>query len=333
MTASTRSRDNLLRWLPGLLISAVLFWLILRGISWPKVGEALARITPVSIVLVIVLFFISLGARVLCWHTLLQRKVSYRRAFFVMGEGYLLNNIFPLRLGELGRAVLLSKDKGLSFFQVLPTIALERAYDIAIASSLLLGTLPFVLSMKSSMALAIGILGLVVLALVALYWMARYREKVEALSTRLGAHWPFFTKWILPQVESILDGFAVLTRPEYFVLSLGMMITSWGLALLQDYIILHSMEPQAPFWWVGFVLSAGALGAAIPSAPAGLGVFEGAAVGALALVGVQYDKAFAFAISVHMVSLVFSSLVGVIGLILEGENIAALYQNLSHRKK
>ena len=331
--AQTKPWDGVKRWLPGVLISAFILWLVLRSISWPKVGQALALITPTSIILVIILYFVSLAARVLCWHTLLQRKVPFRRAFFVMGEGYLLNNVFPLRLGELGRAVLLSKEKGLSFFQVLPTIVVERAYDMAIAATLLLGTLPFVLSMKSSKTLAIGILALVVLGLVSLYWMARYREKVEALAARLGSRWPFFTKWILPQVESILDGFAVLTRPEYFAFSLGMMIVSWGLALLQDYIILHSLAPQAPFWWIGFVLSAGALGAAVPSAPAGLGVFEAAAMGALLLVGMDKDAAFAFAISAHLVSLLFSSLVGVVGLVLEGENLSSLYQSLSTRKK
>ncbi|HEX7434754.1 MAG TPA: lysylphosphatidylglycerol synthase transmembrane domain-containing protein, partial [Anaerolineaceae bacterium] len=138
--------NNMKRWLPGVLISAFVFWLILRNISWPKVGAALALISPAAIAVVIVLYFISLAARVLCWQTLLQRKVPFKRTFFVMGEGYLLNNVFPLRVGELGRAVLLSRDKGLGFFQVLSTIVVERAYDMAIAASLLLGTLPFVLA-------------------------------------------------------------------------------------------------------------------------------------------------------------------------------------------
>jgi uncharacterized protein (TIRG00374 family) len=330
---TTTPWNSVKRWLPGVLISVVVFWFLLHNISWPKVWAALTLISPLSIVAVIILYFISLGARVLCWQTLLQRKVPFKRAFFVMGEGYLLNNVFPLRVGELGRAVLLSREKGLGFFQVLPTILVERAYDMAIAASLLLGTLPFVLAMKSSKTLAVAILILVVGGLVALYAMARYRTQVEALAAKIGARWPFFTKWVLPQVEAILDGFAVLTRPEYFAISLGMMVVSWGLALVEDYILLHSMVPTGPIWLVGFVLAAGALGAAVPSAPAGLGVFEGAAVFALSLVGVEYEKAFAFAICAHLISLIFSSLVGVVGLTLEGENITSLYQSLVNRKK
>ena len=40
---------------------------------------------------------------------LLQNKAPYRRVFLTLNQGYLLNNIFPFRLGELGRAFLLSQ--------------------------------------------------------------------------------------------------------------------------------------------------------------------------------------------------------------------------------
>lgn len=325
--------NNLRRWLPGLLISAVLLWLILRNINWPKVGQAFSLISPGEIFLVILIYYISLSARVFCWYTLLQWKAPFKRVFLVMGEGYLLNNILPLRLGEVGRAVLLGKDKGMAIFKVLPTIVVERAYDLAVAAVLLLATLPLVLKMNSSRPLAITMLVVVALGLFSLYWMARYRERVESFAAKMGARWKFFTKWILPQVEAVLDGFAVLTRPQYFALSLGMMIVSWGLALVQDYVIMHALDPQAPIWWVGFVISAGALGAAIPSAPAALGVFEAAAVGALLLVGMDYEKAFTFAICAHLTSIIFSTIVGAVGLIQEGESLTTLYQSLSTRKK
>ena len=65
----------------------------------------------------------------------------------------------------------------------------------------------------------------------------------------------------------------------------------------------------------------------------GLGVFEAAAVAALSLFGVEYEKAFAFAICAHMISLIFSSLVGLIGLTIDGGNISKIYQSLISRKK
>ncbi len=324
--------DTLKRWLPGVIISFVALWLALRNVTLQNFGDALTLVSPASLVLVIILYLISLGLRALCWQILLQRKAPYTRVLFVLSEGYLLNNLLPLRVGELGRAALLGRDKGLGLFRVLSTIVVERAYDLAIAASLVLSTLPMVLNMDSSRTLAIGILTVVIFGLFALYWMARYRDRVQSLVTKLGSRFAFINKWVNPKLGAILDGFAVLNRPEYFALSLGLMLLSWGSIILEEFIILRSLVPQAPLWWVGFVMSAAALGAAIPSAPAGLGVFEGVTVGALSLLGVDPGKGLAFAVLAHLVSFTFSNIMGIIGLIREGESISSFYQKLFVKK-
>jgi uncharacterized protein (TIRG00374 family) len=324
--------DSLRRWLPGVLISIVALWLVLRNVSFQTFGDALTQVSPASLILVIALYLVSLVLRALCWQILLQRKAPYPRVFFVLSEGYLLNNLLPLRVGELGRAALLGRDKGLGLFRVLSTIVVERAYDLAIAASLILSTLPLVLNMDSSRTLAISILSVVILGLFALYWMARYRDTVQFLVAKLGGRFAFINKWITPKLGAILDGFAVLTRPEYFAMSLGLMVLSWGSIILEEFIILRNLVPQAPLWWVGFVMSAAALGAAIPSAPAGLGVFEGVTVGALSLLGVDPGKGLAFAVLAHLVSFTFSNIMGIIGLIREGESISSFYQKLFTKK-
>ncbi len=137
--------DTFKRWLPGLIISIVAFWLVLRNVNLQNVSDALSLVSPASLLLVIVLYIISLVFRAICWRTLLQHKASFTRVLFVLSEGYLLNNLLPLRVGELGRAALLGKDEGLGVFRVLSTIVVERAYDMAIAASLVLGTIPLVL--------------------------------------------------------------------------------------------------------------------------------------------------------------------------------------------
>ena len=61
-----------------------------------------------------------------------------RDVFFADGEGYLLNNFLPFRLGELGRAFLLSRKSGMTFSEILPTIIIERAVDLAFSAAILL---------------------------------------------------------------------------------------------------------------------------------------------------------------------------------------------------
>ncbi len=64
------------------------------------------------IALASLVYFVSLFARVFAWYILLQKRVSFKDAFFALNAGYLLNNVFPFRLGEIGRALLLDRPEG-----------------------------------------------------------------------------------------------------------------------------------------------------------------------------------------------------------------------------
>jgi glycosyltransferase 2 family protein len=325
--------QSLRRWLPGLLISGIALWLVLRTVAWKDVGDALGTMSLGSLVLAVLIYLVSMLARAVCWHTILQRKVPLKRAFFVMNEGYLLNNIFPLRLGEVGRAVLLGGSSSIGILPVFSTIIVERSYDLVIASSLLLSTLPLVLAMDWARPLAFTVLGLVILGLSAVVVMARNRAPVMRWFERLPIRWAFFRNWLIPKFGSVLDGFSVLNRPSFLVISLLLMVSSWGLAILQEFVLLRNVVPDAPLWWVGFALGAAAIGAGLPSVAAAIGVFEAAVVGTLSLVGVPSGKALAFALVVHALQFTISTLMGAIGLALEGENLVSLYSKLTSRKK
>lgn len=319
---------NLRRWLPGLIVSAVALWLVLRTVSWKDFGQALATMSLGTLGLAIVIYLVSMVVRATCWHTILQRKVPLKRAFFVMNEGYMLNNIFPLRLGEIGRAVILGNSSGIGILPVFSTIVVERSYDLVIASSLLLSTLPMALAMDWARPVAATILGLVTGALILLFIMARNKTRVISWLERLPIHWGFYVNWIVPKFGSILDGFSVLNRPRFFIISFLLMLTSWSLAILEDFVLLRNVVPGAQFWWVVFVMGAATIGAGLPSVAAAIGVFEAAVVGTLSLVGVSSSEALVFALIVHAIQFIFSTLIGVIGLVMEGENFSSLYTKL-----
>jgi uncharacterized protein (TIRG00374 family) len=67
------------------------------------------------------------------WRTLLQGKATFPQTFWTVNQGYLLNNLLPLRLGEVGRAFLLSRKARLGFCRSV-TVLIERALDVAFAA-------------------------------------------------------------------------------------------------------------------------------------------------------------------------------------------------------
>jgi uncharacterized membrane protein YbhN (UPF0104 family) len=128
------------------------------------------------------LLILWLVLRGFVWRTLLQNKASYRHSFITINEGYLLNNILPFRLGEIARAFLMSRKAGLGFWQIIPSILIERALDLAIAVGLFLCTLPFVIGVAWAKQAAIGT-GIVVLTGLGLIYILAHNRQLRLVGS------------------------------------------------------------------------------------------------------------------------------------------------------
>lgn len=319
-----------LRWLIPLIISAIALWLVLRNIAFSQFIFYLSKIGWQTFALATLVYLISFNFRAFCWYLLLQRKVSYKDAFFTIGAGYLLNNIFPFRLGEIGRAVLLDDPDGISGLEVLSSVLVERVFDVFLAAVFVLSMLPRILMGGYDQSLIVLALVFAVLGLVVLIFASNFQEKINGWFTHWGEKVAFIKNWVAPKVSQVLKGLSILKKPVTFMLALSSLAISWILAFGQSHILFRAIYPQPPFWWLVFVLSAAAFGAALPSAPAGWGVFEGVKVAAFALLGVEPEIAFTLAIVVHLMSFVYASVIGLIGLRLRGEAVVALYHRVTH---
>jgi uncharacterized protein (TIRG00374 family) len=266
------------------------------------------------------------------WRTLLQNKASYRDSFFTINEGYLLNNILPFRLGEIARAFLMGRKAGLDFWQVIPSILIERALDLAIAVGLFLCTLPFVIGVSWAKQAAIGT-GIVVLAgLIFIYLLAHSRQRVLAWIDRAAERYSVVKRLAGRRVIAFFDGLGILTDGRLFLKALGWEVLNWLVGILQYYLLLHAFFPQPNLLWVLFALGVGALGIAAPSSPGAIGVFEAVLVGALVVFGVDASTATAFALSTHIISYLLTGLIGGFGLYKDGESLSGLYTRLGKMK-
>lgn len=322
----------LLRWLPAIVITILAFWLLARAIEWGDFVASLAAIPLSTLLLTLPIYLIAMVLRALAWQFLLQRKVPARDTIFALNEGYFFNNTLPFRLGELARAFLLGRRSGLGTFNVLSTIVVERSYDLAIAAGLLLLTLPLALRLDWARPIALLVLGLIVAGLFALFLAARNRVWVEERVERLAGRWSVAKRFILPQVHSVLNGFSVLTKVEYFAGSFGLLALSWLLAILRDWLLIRVFVADAPLWWAALGISASNLMGAVPSVMASLGTYELGAVGALTLVGMAEESVLAYALVTHVTHLIFSSLIGAYALSREGQTFSQALADIRRAK-
>jgi uncharacterized protein (TIRG00374 family) len=327
-TTAPKNRSWVLQWIIGILFSAAAIFLLTRVVRWEEVKTAFASIRPLTFLAIVAAYMAGMLMRALCWQTLLQRRVSFGWAFLGLNEGYFLNNILPFRLGELGRAFLIGRRTGMGTLNTLSTVVVERAYDMAIAAGLLLSVLPFVLKMSWARPVAIIVLAIIVIALFALFLAARQRERLIAWAEKRFGQVGIIHRLALPWLNSLLEGFSVLTRFELFAISLGALLLSWAFALVRDYLVIHNLNGAAPFWWVMLAISASNLGGAVPSMMASLGTFEGAATGAMVLAGAEPELGLVYAIVIHVVHLVISSAIGAVALGMEGQSLTKLVTDL-----
>jgi conserved hypothetical protein len=322
------------RLIPGALISIVLIAAILYFVDFQTMWTSIRNANYCILAGSVVLSFLWMFVRAKVWQTLLRDKPAYIDVLFAASEGYLLNAFLPFRLGEIGRALLLSRKSGIQFGEIIPTIVIERIVDLAYSAAVLLAALPFVVGAEGSERIGYIVGGVVVFGLVMMYILARNNKWALNLFHKFSARWPALQKFGGSFLESFFQGLGVLTDGWLFIRFLFWMTFNWAIALVAYYLIILAFFPQAQPVWALFILGAAAFGGAIPALPGGVGTFEGAVSGALILFTGDQSTSLAVALTARLYNYLNSGVIGGIGLFREGQSLSGIYRELmAFRKK
>lgn len=316
------------RWLPGALISILLIAAILYFVDLRAMLNAIRNADYGLLSLALAIGFVWMVVRAQVWRTLLRNRPSYLDVFFTVGEGYLLNNFLPFRLGEIGRAFLLSRKSDMQFMEILPTIVIERVMDLGFSAMILLAALPFVVGAEGAGRIGIIVGILVLFGFVILYLLARYNQWALDLFHQLSARWPTLQRVGGNFLESFFLGLDVLKDGWLFIRFLFWMVVNWGVAIISYYLMIRAFFPQAQLVWGMFGLGGAAFGGAIPSLPGAVGTFEGAFGGAVTLLTGDQSRALAVALTGRFYNYLNSGVIGGIGLLREGQTLSGIYEQL-----
>jgi len=332
---SRQSKTNWRRLAPGILISAASLVVIFLLIDLDRFFQAVQLADFRFIGLLFVITLVWLLVRTAVWQSLLVEKNTgghppFKQVFLTLNEGYLLNNLLPFRLGEVGRAFLLSKKTDLSFLQVLSTILIERALDLAMAAGLLLITLPFVVQTGLATQAALFTGGAVLVGLGLLHLLARNQSWALRQFDQLAIRIPFLQKLFKQQqLIAFFSGLDALTDSRRFLKVVFLMTLNWGVALFQFYILLKAFFPQAEILWAAFTLSVMAMGVAAPSSPGAIGVLEVSIMGALSAFNLDPSTSLAVALTAHLTNYLTTGVIGTYALAHDGLTLSGLYRDVS----
>lgn len=129
----------------GLILSGACLYLALRPVEFGLLWESLKTMRLKWLPAIVAIPLLDISLRALRWKWLLppEAKTKWADLFQILCIGLALNNILPLRLGELARAYL-SRQKGkISFWTALATIFVERVLDSLVILGLFLAAASF----------------------------------------------------------------------------------------------------------------------------------------------------------------------------------------------
>jgi hypothetical protein len=302
-------------------VSALALFFVVRWAGWEPLLATLTQVDFTPLSYAVLLYFISMTARALAWRELLGGQVPLGRVLAALNQGYLLNNLLPWRMGEIGRGILLGRRPGMSVARVLASIFVERIFDVILAVTLLVGLFPWVVGATQTFQQAL-LVGLTITMAAALVWILLSKPawirsilaRAPGGLERWGSTWERFEK-----------GIAILRSSRRLVRSFLLLALSWALAGLEYWFALQAVIPEAELSWAYFMLTVTLLGVAIPSSPGYIGVFEAAGVLALSAFGVSRSSALAATLVIHALVYFLGSVWGMIALLEDGETLRGLY--------
>src|SRR5688572_11114419 len=121
------SRNQRLLVIAGLVISVIFLWFAFRNLNPQAVWDSIREINPLWLLIAVPVWFVALALISLRWQYLLRsiQRVSLRRLIPLTAIGYMGNNVYPFRSGEVLRLLLLQRNEGVPFTKAATTVVVE----------------------------------------------------------------------------------------------------------------------------------------------------------------------------------------------------------------
>jgi uncharacterized protein (TIRG00374 family) len=298
-TTTITGQRNLLKTIPGVLISAFFLWYTFRGISFNQI-LALRAVHPAWILGILGFTLASYTLRCVRWSQMMPRRRSIRAHFLVCARVLMTslaaNNILPLRIGDIMRVFTYADDLGASPSIILSTVILEKLLDIFVLVLMFVTTVGRVatprLRLIADISLAISAVGLLVLLVAA----RSLQAPIQRLFTRFPTN-PKLAKiehWITLALDA--TGRLGVTDSLLLLLQTVIIWTCEGM-IFASAIFLLGMPVDRIGPWLS--VSFANLSYLIPSSPGAIGPFELAVKTSLVNHGATVSQAAIFGLAIH----------------------------------
>ncbi len=246
-----------------------------------------------------------------------DQSVPYTSVYHIQNIGYMLNNLLPLRLGDVSRAVLIGNVPPLTISQGISTMVVERIFDLLFMVILFPFTLVAVTDLPPYINTAVQISGLIaIIATLILIIAANQRPRAAKVAALILERIPFLdTAAWLKRLDDLLAGLNTLTRLKDGLILIVLSVVVWLPIIAGYYYAMLAANLEPTVIQAAFVVCIAAFSVAAPSSPGQLGVFEAGVTLALVTILDQPEaQSASFAFLYHASNYVILGLLGIIGI-------------------
>ncbi len=290
-------------WL-GLVVSAAFLYFALRGLQLGQVWFHIRRARYWWLLPGVAIYFFGVWARTWRWHYMLRalKPVPLRRLFPIVCIGYMGNNVYPARIGELLRAYVLKREEQISISASLATILVERIFDGVTMLLFVFIGLPLASNVPADWRAFVVFFSLLFFGALGVFFV------VAASPRRAQAVYNWGIDRLIPaRFREPLRGFADrFLEGLYFLRSgrdVGMIfVTSLVIWLAETgkyWFVMHAFDFQVSFFVLMLMNGVVNLFTTIPSAPGYIGTFDTPGIKILSAFGVDPDIAGAYTLVLH----------------------------------
>ncbi|HSN14268.1 MAG TPA: lysylphosphatidylglycerol synthase transmembrane domain-containing protein [Anaeromyxobacteraceae bacterium] len=321
----------------GLGISALAFWWAMPKDGLRSLPGYVASARASTLLLAVVVATSTFLIRAARWRLLLKAEggapPSWGAAWHATTIGFMANNVLPFRLGEIVRALTLSRLDTTPFPAAVASIAVERVFDalavvglfaFALAGSdvgrdLTVGGHP-----AAQFIRLVGILG--VGALIAAAVGGLYPDAAERL-LRAVVPWKGLADKLAGPLRAFAHGLQVLHDPRRIALVVLGSVALWVINAWSFGIAFQAFGLPGSLQVALIVQMFVVFGVALPAAPGYIGVFELAIIIGLKLFAVEKNPAFAAGLTYHVLTYIPITLLGAWSLSRTGLKLGGLRQS------
>jgi len=297
-------------WL-GIFISIAFLYSVLPGLHIEDVWDSLQGAQYLWLVPGVGVYFVGVWVRAWRWHYLLRpvKAVPTRIMFPIVAIGYMGNNIYPARAGEVLRAVVLKKREDISVSASLATVIVERVYDGVVMLAFVFLNLPELarLTVDSGFVGDIQTLALwgaaaFIGVLIAFLLAAMFPHQAEVVITWLANHLvpERLRMKIMGIAMRFLSGLAALRSPREAVMVFLTSVLIWLLETGKYWFVMQAFDFQVDFFALMLMNGIVNLATTIPSAPGYIGTFDVPGIAVLKAFGVPGAIAAGYTLVLHV---------------------------------